>query len=224
MASYVEGALVKDEQIVHVGHISLWSLWHLLPLFGLGLIFLSGGRAAANYFLNNDRNPMHIIRYALAVLLFSSATVMAAPASEDSIKQLLNVVQAQKLLDGTRAQLDSLMNKSIQQGLKGAVPTASQQLAITNMKGRMLALIQGELAWEKLEPLYVRLYQDSFSEEEITGMLAFYDTPAGQAVINKMPVLMQQTMLEMQKMTTGLIPQMQQIQQDFLAEMQAAGK
>ena len=46
MASYVEGALVKDEKIVHVGHISLWSLSHLillglitLPLVGIGLIF-----------------------------------------------------------------------------------------------------------------------------------------------------------------------------------------
>jgi len=47
MTSYVEGALVKDETIAHVGHISLWSLSHLiavgiilLPLFGIGLIFL----------------------------------------------------------------------------------------------------------------------------------------------------------------------------------------
>ena len=47
MSSYVEGALVKDERLVHVGHISLWSMWHLiaagivlLPAFGLGLIFL----------------------------------------------------------------------------------------------------------------------------------------------------------------------------------------
>ncbi len=46
MTSYVEGALVKDEKIVHLGHISLWSLWHLialglvlLPAFGIGLIF-----------------------------------------------------------------------------------------------------------------------------------------------------------------------------------------
>jgi len=38
--------LVKDEKIVHLGRISLWSLWHLfalglllLPVFGLGLIF-----------------------------------------------------------------------------------------------------------------------------------------------------------------------------------------
>ena len=48
MSSYVEGALVKDEQIVYIGHISLWSLWHLLafgivllPALGLGLVFLA---------------------------------------------------------------------------------------------------------------------------------------------------------------------------------------
>ena len=47
MTSYVEAALVKDETIVHFGHISLWSLWHLialgiilLPALGLGLVFL----------------------------------------------------------------------------------------------------------------------------------------------------------------------------------------
>jgi membrane protein YdbS with pleckstrin-like domain len=46
MSSYVEGALVKDEKVVLLGHISLWSLWHLiaagivlLPV-GIGLIFL----------------------------------------------------------------------------------------------------------------------------------------------------------------------------------------
>jgi uncharacterized membrane protein YdbT with pleckstrin-like domain len=45
MTSYVEGALLKDERVVHVGHISLWSLWGyivlgivLLPAFGIGLI------------------------------------------------------------------------------------------------------------------------------------------------------------------------------------------
>ncbi|MEH0167007.1 PH domain-containing protein [Paucibacter sp. JuS9] len=45
MSSYVEGALIKDERIVHMGRISLWSLWHLialgivlLPAFGIGLI------------------------------------------------------------------------------------------------------------------------------------------------------------------------------------------
>ena len=47
MASYIEDALINDERIIHMGHISLWSLAHLtipgiilLPVFGIGLIFL----------------------------------------------------------------------------------------------------------------------------------------------------------------------------------------
>ena len=46
MASYIEGALVKDEKVVYIGSISWWSLapWIALGfatvwIFGLGLIF-----------------------------------------------------------------------------------------------------------------------------------------------------------------------------------------
>lgn len=37
MSSYVEGALVKGEKVVHLGQVSLWSLWHLL-VFGVLLL------------------------------------------------------------------------------------------------------------------------------------------------------------------------------------------
>lgn len=46
MASYIEGALIKDEEVIYVGHVSLWSLAPLLALgvitlvIGVGLIFL----------------------------------------------------------------------------------------------------------------------------------------------------------------------------------------
>lgn len=38
MASYIDGALIKDEEVVYIGNISLWSL---APLILLGLLFLS---------------------------------------------------------------------------------------------------------------------------------------------------------------------------------------
>jgi len=43
MASYVEGALTKDERVLHVGHISLWSLWVWLALGGLLLAAFGAG-------------------------------------------------------------------------------------------------------------------------------------------------------------------------------------
>jgi len=46
MASYIDNALVKDEHVVYVGRITVWSLTPLivgglvlLPLLGLGLLF-----------------------------------------------------------------------------------------------------------------------------------------------------------------------------------------
>jgi uncharacterized membrane protein YdbT with pleckstrin-like domain len=46
MASYIESTLIKGEQIIYTGHVSLWSLTPLillglvlLPLFGVGLVF-----------------------------------------------------------------------------------------------------------------------------------------------------------------------------------------
>lgn len=167
---------------------------------------------------------MNVFRNTLMALLCASTTAMAAPASEGSVRQLLAVTQAQKLLDGMRAQVDALMNNAVQQELKGKAPSASQQQAITHMKNKTIALLQGELTWEKLEPMYLRLYKESFTEEEVAGMVAFYKTPAGQAVTNKMPALVQKTMLEVQKMSSGLVPKMQKIQQDFLAEMKAPKK
>ena len=164
------------------------------------------------------------IRNVLIVLLLSSTTVMAAPPTESSIKQLLSTTQAQKLVDGMRAQFDSLMNNAVQQALKGKTPTSSQQQAISKMKRRMITLMQGELEWKKLEPMYLRLYKESFTEEEVAGMITFYKTPAGQAVINKMPGLMQRTMLEVQKMMSGLMPQMQKIQQDFIDDVKVVSK
>lgn len=46
MASYIEDALIADEHVIHTGHISLWSLAHLivpgilLLVVGVGLVFL----------------------------------------------------------------------------------------------------------------------------------------------------------------------------------------
>lgn len=162
---------------------------------------------------------MQTLRNVLLTLLFCSTTAIAAPASEDSVRQLLAVSQAQKLVDGMGAQFNTLMNNVVQQALNGKAPSAKQQEAITKMKNRMVALMQGELAWAKVEPMYIRLYMESFSEEEVAGMVSFYKTPAGQAVINKMPLLMQKTMVEVQTMISSTTPQMQKIQEEFLAEM-----
>jgi hypothetical protein len=167
---------------------------------------------------------MKIYRSTLIALLLCSTTAIAEPASESSIKQLLAVTQSEKLVDDVRTQFDSLMNNVVQQAIQGKALTPKQLQAITNFKNRVVEIVEGELVWEKLEPMSIRLYKESFSEEEVAGMLAFYKTPAGQAVIFKMPVLTQQIMIETHKMMNVLLPKIKVIEQQFAAELAAASK
>ena len=160
----------------------------------------------------------------LAAALCGPLPATAAPASDKALKELLEVTQTQKMLEGMRSQFDALMSNAVQQHLKGHTPNARQQAAIDTMRQKTGAIVKASLAWEKFEPMYLRIYRDSFSEEEVAGMLAFYRSPAGQSVIHKMPVLMQKTMGEVQSMMSESAPQMQKLMEEFAAQMKAAGE
>lgn len=148
----------------------------------------------------------------------------AAPPTEASVKQLLEVAQARKLVDSIMMQMDNLMQQSMAQATKGQTVPPKVQKEIDKGRSEALAMMKDLLDWSKLEPLYVRVYQKSFSQQEVDGMVAFYKTPAGQAVIGKMPAVMQNTMDEMQQMMGPVMQKIQKMQQDVVAEMKAETK
>lgn len=158
-----------------------------------------------------------------ALLLCIAPQTFAAPqkASTESIKQLLSVTEIRKLLDGMSTQLDGVLRNSMQQTLRGKSISPEQQKILDDMRAELLGLVQAELSWDKMEGMYVRIYQDSFSQEEVDGMIAFYQTPAGKALIRKMPQVTQATMLEMQKSMSTFMPKLQKIQQEAVAKLQA---
>ncbi len=167
---------------------------------------------------------MKIFRIAMALFLLSIAvTAMAEPASDTSIKQLLAVSQAKDFSDSLKDQIYSIMNNVVNEALNGKKPTPKQQKAIDNMMDKTSDLFQKEMAWDKLEPMYISLYRETFTEEEINGMLAFYKTPAGKAVIEKMPGLMQKSAVESQKIISSSMPKIKKIRDDFQKEINAAG-
>ena len=152
------------------------------------------------------------------------ASGATAPPSEESIKQLLEVAQAHKLIDSVMTQMDLLMTQTIQQATQGQEIPPKMQKEIDKRQAEVVGLMKELLDWKKLEPMYVRIYQKSFSQQEVDGMIAFYKTPAGQAVIGKMPAVMQNTMDEMQQMMGPVMQKMQRMQQDVVTEMKAAGQ
>ncbi|TAK90143.1 MAG: DUF2059 domain-containing protein [Burkholderiaceae bacterium] len=167
---------------------------------------------------------MSKLKYLVLLLPFLATPIFAegVPPTEESLKQLLAVTEVRKLVDGMMNQMDGLMKNAVQQALQGKPVTPKEQKILDNMQGKTIALLRQELGWENLEPLYIRVYHDSFTQDEVDGMLAFYTSPPGAAVVKKMPVVMQKTMSEMQTRMGPLMQKLQKIQQESIDELKSA--
>ena len=77
------------------------------------------------------------------------------------------------------------------------------------------------MQWSALEPRFIEIYQASFTQAEVDGMLAFYRSPAGQAVIAKMPGAMQRTMVVMQELMNGMMPRLRELRAQALDRLKA---
>lgn len=154
----------------------------------------------------------------LATGLFFAASVSHAQsqstsggASEASVNELLKVTHARKMIDDMLPQLQSMMKSTMQQVLQGQPPNKDQQAILDKFLSSVTTTYAREMSWEKMQPIYMRVYRGSFTQSEIDSMLAFYKTPGGKAVIDKMPIVMQNTMTEMQTM---MAPMMKALQAD----------
>ena len=170
---------------------------------------------------------MQRIKNLLMIVLLGSITVaaptMAAPATDASVKQLLDVMHTKSLLDSITAKMNVVLEQEIQQSLQGKTPTPAQRQAITHYKNRMQAIYRKAIAWQSMEPKYIQIYRESLSEEDVTAMLAFYKTPAGQEIVRKMPAIMNNTMLAVRETLQTMIPEIQQATNEFKAQIKSAG-
>lgn len=167
---------------------------------------------------------MNMIRFTTLLVLscsiaFSGAFAADSPASEASIKKLLEVSRVRQILDGTMAQVDTMMNQMTQQLTQGQPVSPKVQKDIDAARSDAHALVKEILDWNKLEAMYVRIYQKSFTQQEIDGLIAMYQTPTGQALLSKMPAVMQNTMAEMGELMKPLMDRLERKQQELAAEI-----
>jgi uncharacterized protein len=158
------------------------------------------------------------------ILVLLAITCLRAQAadtvpSDASIRELLEVTNVPKTVDKMIPQFNAMMKNAISEALKGVSISPEAQKMIDQSEANATAAMKEELAWSKLEPLYLRIYQKSFTQEEVVGMTAVYKTPAGQAMINKMPLVIQNTMAELQTMMGPLMQRIQQSQQQLVADI-----
>ena len=158
----------------------------------------------------------------LTVLLIVSVSATAAPPSDQSIEEMMRVMQVEKMLNQMLTQMEAGMQTGMEQGLQqsiqGKTATDAQKAKIAEFQKKLSGILKDELSFAKMKDVYLQVYRETFTQEEITSIIAFYGSPAGKAMVEKVPVAMQKAGTLMQArigpMTQKLQTMMEQFQKD----------
>lgn len=144
----------------------------------------------------------------------NTAAQAQSKPSEASVRHLLDVIQARQIVQAMSEQMDTMFDNVVNKQLEGQNITPEQQKQIDARRNAARDLVKGLLSWDSMETLYLKVYGDTFTQQEIDGMTAFYTSPTGQAVIAKMPLAVKNSMAQMQQQVREMIPKIQQMAKD----------
>jgi hypothetical protein len=149
---------------------------------------------------------------------------MAAPPSDQSISEMMNAMQLQALLNQALHEMDQGMSQSMEQGLQkslqGKTLTPAQKEAVEAFRGKFTAAANSELSFAKVKDLYVQSYRETFTQDEVDAIIAFYKSPAGKAVTEKYPMAMKKANGLMQARIGPLTMKLQTMLNDFVTDLE----
>ena len=168
---------------------------------------------------------MKILRTAIAVLATTLVAVAAhaAPASAESIERLLQAMQVQAQLETMYVQVLPAMQASMRQTLATQMKSEEAARIYDAVQARVNAVILEQLSWARLKPGFARIYAEAFSQEEVDGLIAFYQGPYGSALIRQTPQLTQRSMQMMQQRMAPMLQQVAQVTKEEIEKERSRG-
>lgn len=134
---------------------------------------------------------------------------------------------AEKLLDVLN--MDDNFDASMQQAIQMQSSMFDQMnmteeekaVAKESMQGTINVTLE-KFSWENMKGMFVDIYAEVFTAEELQGIIAFYESAEGQKFVEKQPQLVQVTMQKMQGLMAKLMPEIQKEMETTLKELQHA--
>lgn len=149
----------------------------------------------------------------LALLVFSALPAAAQPEpSAGEAAAVRDLLEASR----TRENFIKAMELGMEQGGMGELTPGVRQV--------LREFMEENFRYEDLEPEFIRVYAQAFTEQELRDLAAFYRTPLGQRVVETLPEITAASQrIAMERMQT-LMPQlMQAVMEAMQAEEQGSG-
>lgn len=165
-------------------------------------------------------HPVLLIALCSASICFGQASNAAKEAKVEEVFRVSHMdTLLSKTLDNAAGQAKSSV---LRQMFGGATLPPNQQKIVDEFQQKLRTIIFNTLSWQHVKPIYVKLYMQNFSDAELDGLIAFYKSPAGQALLNKAPGMMDQAMQQVKQQFIAAQPQIQQLTTEYQAKVKAA--
>ncbi|MBU8921174.1 MAG: DUF2059 domain-containing protein [Bacteroidales bacterium] len=155
-------------------------------------------------------------RIVAVTIVFVFAWLTVANANETQNRAL-----AEELLDAMEMQ--ETIEKSFEM-VKEMIPAQMKAMGVSEeatsdedkeAAQKMTDLIMKEVSWDNLKDDYITIYAETFTEEELRGLVAFYKSHVGRKFIEKQPELMKRSMQISQMKMMELMPKIQALTQEM---------
>ncbi len=140
--------------------------------------------------------------------LISCGLFGADMTREAKAEKILDLTNARAMQEQVLGQMKQMMAQQI-----GNLPPDQKEKAAANQT-RILEMVASRINWDKIRPMMVKIWSETFTDQELDGILAFYESPAGRSMIQKMPALMMKSMQQMQGIMAEMQPEIEKIIKD----------
>lgn len=123
---------------------------------------------------------------------------IAAPASDQQVQQLLNIMNLDSLLQETiqkiRPQLDQQAYQIVKMMVKKDQLSPQEQIVANELSDKLYAQSKKIISWDQMKPLYQKIYKEVYDADEVKAQIDFYSSAVGQSILKKTPQAAQETM------------------------------
>lgn len=165
------------------------------------------------------------------ILIAAAAVLLALPLSAKA-DEASKRAKIEEILLMTNS--DKVFNTMVETGMKqgeqaamslfgdSAKMTEQDKQILTRFETKLLATFKSGAGWEAMKPDLVDLYVKTYTEDEVDGILAFYKSPAGKAMIAKTPEIITKSTEISQNHFQQVQPKLQELFLEFRKEVEQA--
>ena len=152
----------------------------------------------------------------------SPAQAAGPKPTEQSVNEMLKLMQLENLLQSALKQMNEGMEKGMEASMgkatSGRELTPAQKADVEDFRKKFKATMTEELSLAKIMSVYAQTYRDSFTQEEVNGVIAFYKSAAGKAVTEKNPDVMRKAAGLTEGRITVMTQKLDRMQFDFFSK------